>query len=1096
MIPNSLSRHFSAAIRSRGEAYFAAGKVRIDLVTPVQVQAVVHGSMDYNVKIAAHDTVLDISCTCPFAIDTGSCKHLWAVILQCNAEGTLRQLLGETGMRNPARIGGYSMPQPVAPAKLDWVRVIEQAHVQMKSRAPAPSLLKAPDVWPENRRLVYILDADETSITGDIMIDLGTELRAANGTWGEAKRFSLKPELWFASPEPIDRQIAEMLCGSSASQFYQRQQTTGFSIGASAFETTLRFILDTGRCRLRSRLPSLTGRTMRFDAGAAWTFRVRVSRDASDKQVLSGVLVRNDEEMLVSKPFILSAEGFLIVNDTVARFEHSGAFPLVMELREHGPTLPAPEDISEILTRLYALPRVPELELPGATSVIESRVNPQVTATISSRTTGWAGIQSFVLDYEFRYGALHSQPAASALSLFDKTGGVLHHRQVAFEQACRSRLLALGAKEEFDFNLRREVLLVKRAKLGLLTRTLMREGWQVNVEGIKYRSPGAITASVSSGIDWFDLRGTVQYGDVEVPISAILDAHRRGDEFVQVDEFSLGTLPTDWLDRLGPLIAAGSSIDGNTRYRRAQLSVLDALLATLPEADLDETFETARAELDTFATVAAIDPPSTFSGTLREYQREGLGWLHFLRRFGLGGCLADDMGLGKTVQVLALLEGRRLDGHGPSLVVVPRSLVFNWIREAARFTPAMRVLDFSGTNRTLASIHPSQVDLVVTTYGNLRRDAPLLAEIEFDYAVLDEAQAIKNPSTATAKASRLLRAKHRLAMSGTPIENRIEELWSLLEFLNPGMLGASTKFATLARLSSMSDADVSDVGDIGDGSDVAINESDDREDEGFTLLSRALRPVILRRTKEHVAPELPVRIEQTIEVELEPKQRKFYEEIRRRVQQDVMARVEQDGIQKSQLHILEALLRLRQAACHPALVDPSKVTLPSAKLDALVPALASISAEGHKTLVFSQFTSFLALVRERLDESGIRYEYLDGRTRDRQERVDRFQEDAGCPVFLISLKAGGHGLNLTAADYVYLLDPWWNPAVEAQAIDRAHRIGQTRRVIATRLVARDTIEAKILQLQSTKRALADAVLTADKGGLASIGRSELELLLG
>jgi SNF2 family DNA or RNA helicase len=600
------------------------------------------------------------------------------------------------------------------------------------------------------------------------------------------------------------------------------------------------------------------------------------------------------------------------------------------------------------------------------------------------------------------------------------------------------------------------------------------------MEGVRYRAPGAISANVSSGIDWFDLAGSVRYGDVDVPIATILDARRRGDEFVAVGDGALGLMPVEWLEKLGPLIAAGDNVNGVTRYRRSQLSLLDALVATLPDTQLDVTFERARAELNTFDTVVAVDPPATFIGTLREYQREGLGWLHFLRRFGLGGCLADDMGLGKTVQVLALLEDRRAEGHGPSLVVVPRSLVFNWMREAARFAPGLRMLDFSGGDRNFASISAEHVDVVVATYGSLRRDAPLLEGIEFDYAILDEAQAIKNATTATAKASRLLRAQHRLVMSGTPIENRIEELWSLLEFLNPGMLGASTKFSTLARLSSVQASDTTTR----------------TEADGRALLARALRPVILRRTKEQVAPELPMRIEQTLEVELEPKQRKFYESVRKLVREKVMDRVEKQGLQKSQLHILEALLRLRQAACHPALVDQSKKLLPSAKLDALIPALTSIAAEGHKSLVFSQFTEFLALVRERLDASGIRYEYLDGSTRDRQARVDSFQSDAECPVFLISLKAGGHGLNLTAADYVYLLDPWWNPAVEAQAIDRVHRIGQTKRVIATRLVARDTIEAKILGLQATKRALADAVLTAEKGGLASIGRSELELLLG
>jgi SNF2 family DNA or RNA helicase len=268
-----------------------------------------------------------------------------------------------------------------------------------------------------------------------------------------------------------------------------------------------------------------------------------------------------------------------------------------------------------------------------------------------------------------------------------------------------------------------------------------------------------------------------------------------------------------------------------------------------------------------------------------------------------------------------------------------------------------------------------------------------------------------------------------------------------------------------------------------------------RADADRELLARAMRPVILRRTKEQVAPELPARIEQTLEVELEPPQRKFYEGLLDRLRERVFARVDRLGMAGARMLILEALLRLRQAACHPVLADPKKADLPSAKLDALLPALTEIIAESHQVVVFSQFTGFLALVRERLESAGMRYEYLDGRVRDRRARVDRFQNDAEVPLFLVSLKAGGHGLNLTAADYVYLLDPWWNPAVEAQAIDRTHRIGQTRPVIATRLVARGTIEEKILALQASKRALADAIIASDQGLLARIGRAELEALL-
>jgi SNF2 family DNA or RNA helicase len=626
---------------------------------------------------------------------------------------------------------------------------------------------------------------------------------------------------------------------------------------------------------------------------------------------------------------------------------------------------------------------------------------------------------------------------------------------------------------------------------------LARDGWKVEADGRAFRTPGNVQATVRSGVDWFDLDGVVSYGDTSASLSSVLAARQRGEDMVQLSDGSFGLLPTEWLARLGPLFASGEAGEHGTRFRRTQIALLNALLASVPEVDVDATFAQARTQLQGFERIVPVDPPAGFVGVLREYQREGLGWLHFLREFGFGGCLADDMGLGKTIQVLALLEARRADGHGPSLVVVPRSLVFNWRREAERFAPNMRVLDWSATERSVDVLDTANVDLLLVTYGTLRRDIVQLGSITFDYVVLDEAQAIKNSATATAKATRLLKANNRLALSGTPIENRIEELWSVLDFLNPGMLGASHRFASMLRADAPADppADASAGVALNNGEPNVSTEASDAIDAHETL-ARALRPVILRRTKAEVAPDLPDRLENTLEVEMEPAQRAFYDGVRDRYRSSLLQRIDRDGVSKSRMHILEALLRLRQAACHPALADPSQAELPSAKLDALLPALAEVAAEGNKALVFSQFTEFLALVRTALDEQGVVYEYLDGRTRDRQERVDRFQNDPDCPLFLISLKAGGHGLNLTAADYVFLLDPWWNPAVEAQAIDRAHRIGRTRQVIATRLVARDTIEEKILQLQASKRSLADAILTADKGVMASIGREELELLLG
>jgi superfamily II DNA or RNA helicase len=1166
VIPRDIARHFPPHIRDRGDAYFANGAVRIVKSTADRIQALVRGTQQYVVESTLRRGTFSQSCTCPYASDSGPCKHIWATLRQLDADGSLKRLLrpnvstsqsdklGAEDARPPelhaelpaefweaidaideldefdesdddgdldedeylgdpdddddlhdpsalhdadpatldalldrqkntqsTRAGRNAPNRPGAPAPIpDWKRALDRARHQMR-HAPSPARDAGAATLPADRRLVYIADLDATWQSPGLVIDIGTERLAKSGEWSAPKRFGFAASAWFTAPDAVDRQIAEMLVGAWRSQQEGRVSTSGFVLAPHALPTTLRLICETGRCRTRSHRPELAGRTLRWDDGPPWRVVLRVQRSEAGTYALDGTFVRPDAQMAMSQPMLVHSAGFLVVDDAVARFEHDRTFPLISELRGT-PSLALGSDPFDLLEQLYTLPHLPPLALPTDIMLTESRAEPVPILTIGADPAPWrrAGANAG-LTLDFAYGPARVGDLAATV-IFDRTSRIVHHRRRDLEDAARQRLRTLGARDEYSYITNRPVLVVPRARTMALASQLAREGWQVELDGAGFRVPGEIRASVRSGIDWFDVTGSVQYGDAEIALDVLLEARQRGEQMVPIADGIMGMMPTEWLARLGPLVATGERVDGATRFRKSQLSLLDALLATLPEVDVDETFARARTELAGFDRIEPADAPATFHGALRPYQREGLGWLHFLRRFALGGCLADDMGLGKTIQVLALLEARRAEGRGPSIVVVPRSLVFNWMREGERFVPALRMRDFSGIGRDVDAFDPTSVDVIITTYGTLRRDVANLAGITFDYAILDEAQAIKNAGTATAKACRLLRAEHRLALSGTPIENRIEELWSLLEFLNPGMLGASERFSSLARLAAAVPAVPGGAG---------VDDS-----SGRALLARALRPIILRRRKEEVAKELPARVEQTLEVELEPKQRKFYDALRAQYRQSVLGRVERDGLQKSRMHILEALLRLRQAACHPVLADRSKSALPSAKLDALLPLLQEVAAEGHKSLVFSQFTAFLALVRQRLDAEGVPYEYLDGGTRDRQARVDRFQSDAECPVFLISLKAGGHGLNLTEADYVYLLDPWWNPAVEAQAIDRAHRIGQRRRVMATRLVARDTIEEKILQLQDSKRALADAILTADKGVLASIGREELDELLG
>jgi SNF2 family DNA or RNA helicase len=577
----------------------------------------------------------------------------------------------------------------------------------------------------------------------------------------------------------------------------------------------------------------------------------------------------------------------------------------------------------------------------------------------------------------------------------------------------------------------------------------------------------------------------------------ILAAARAGRHMVQLGDGTQGMLPLEWLAEHGLLAGMAQMHGDHLRFRASQAALLDSMLRQQTMVDVDAQFQQAREKLDKFQSVQSLEPAPTFAGSLRSYQREGLGWLDFLRWFGMGGILADDMGLGKTVQVLALLDRLRqehVDGNGdaqphrPCLVVSPRSVVFNWIDEATRFAPHLRLVTYTGGERETLRRQFDQADLIVTSYGLMRRDIRELREQKFRYVILDEAQAIKNPMSQSAKAARLLDAEHRLALTGTPVENHLGDLWSIFEFLNPGMLGSGTRFAEMVRGGAPA------AGDDGEAPPpmTAMKQGDEA-----IRIAKALRPFILRRTKRQVLDDLPEKTEQTIVCEMPRTQRKIYDQIRKHYRSTLLRQWAPgaSGMGGSAMMVLEALLRLRQACCHPGLIDPKMQHEPAVKLETLLDSLSELIDEGSKALVFSQFTSMLSLVRKRLDEMGIVYEYLDGQTRKRKQRVERFQNDPKCPVFLISLKAGGLGLNLTAAEYVFILDPWWNPAVEAQAIDRTYRIGQTRRVFAYRLICKDTVEQRIIDLQQRKKELADAIVDGQQNLLRQLTREDLEALL-
>ena len=1159
----ALARDIPPYIRDRGDKYVRAGRVAGPEWSETRIVCTVLGSEVYVVGFSRDEDAIVISCTCPYFLDRGPCKHVWAVAVvidqdprwdgswleggplidydaglddpyydedAIDAGGGAEFLPVSLPPRFPARKPRIK-PDPVTEAAQAAVNRLAELRQQLMAgpaiAGGAPRQLRP--IPPPDAQLIFILDAAATKATGMLMVHAATRkcaedahaqqgpaetIETPEGTvavdrgWSAAKPLTLAPPDVARIADKADRDLVALLTSAAQSAYYGGYQEHGgygesgpghgyaggygyggytaphdaglfghrhqpLAIPAAFHSAALQALCDSSRAFLYTAEPGIAYHQLRWDA-RPWTFRLEIVPDPEapfPAYMLTGAFVRDTTRLGLNEPVMILGSGHLLTTHTVSPLETPGGFWWAANLRRHGPMRIPREKADEVLAEVLSEPALPPLDVPDELRFDEPDVAPVPVLTLRpdrSRVDAYAGT------LEFDYDGARVARGAAADTIYRPLPRSLIRRKREAETAAEESLKAHRVRF-IDMGLGRTHLSLPFKAVPAIVRDLLPQGWRIDVEGKPFRVSGDTAVEVTPEIDWFDIAGLVDFDGVPVPLPELLAAVRRGESTLVLPDRSIGVLTDAWVAQYGGLsaFAGAGPAEGRLRVRASQLGLVDALLASREGVAWADRALDVRNRLRGFEGIAAADAPASFAGTLRGYQRLGLGWLRFLQELDLGGCLADDMGLGKTVTVLALLEARRGEKDGApraSLVVAPRSLLFNWKREAERFAPALRVAEYHGSGRDEVLALLEGFDLVLTTYGTMRRDVAALGGAEFDYVVLDEAQAIKNAATASAKATRLLRARHRLALSGTPIENQLGDLWSLFEFLNPGLLG-SLQHGLLARARK--------------GDAAALN-----------TLRQGLRPFILRRTKAQVAPELPARNEDTMVCELEPGERKLYNQLRDHYRQAVLGLVDRQGLKRSRFQILEALLRLRQAACHPGLIDPGKHAGSSAKLDALFERLDEARAEGHKALVFSQFTSFLAFVRRELDERGVAYEYLDGQTRDREARVARFQQDPSCPLFLVSLKAGGLGLNLTAADYVFLLDPWWNPAVEAQAIDRAHRIGQERPVFVYRLIAADTVEERIIELQARKRQLADAIINADNSGLAGLTREDLERLLG
>lgn len=563
--------------------------------------------------------------------------------------------------------------------------------------------------------------------------------------------------------------------------------------------------------------------------------------------------------------------------------------------------------------------------------------------------------------------------------------------------------------------------------------------------------------------DSFVIKLYGQVGDEIINFDDIYETIQSGEKYARIRSLGFVEYPADniyQMMRSFNSFDAYRNNDNEFLVKTYRAGLVQELKNQNFELVMSEKFEKFWSQISTFSTEGDVTLPKGIKAEFREYQHKGFCWLWFMYKYGLNGILADDMGLGKTLQALTLIQkAKEEDGSKPVLVVCPTTVVFNWESEIHKFAPELTCLKLSGVDRKNLFEKIPEHDIIITSYALVRRDIEELQKYEFRYIVLDESQNIKNALSQTAQSVKQLKAEHKLALSGTPIENRLEELWSVFDFLMPGFLFNIAEF------------NFRYVNPIMERGDKTVEKR----------LKLQILPFILRRMKRDVAKDLPDKVENIAYCELTPEQRDFYLDVLDSTKEELFKSIEQNGLEKSRLSIFSALLRLRQICCHPRLYDKENVKgmMQSGKFEHLKGMLEQIISEGHRVLLFSQFVDMLDIVKDWLERTGIDYEYLTGKTKDRQKAVERFNS-TNIPIFLISLKAGGTGLNLTGADYVIHYDPWWNPAVEDQATDRAYRIGQTKKVFVYRLITKNTVEEKIQKLKSIKRNLVDNVISVDR----------------
>ncbi len=1071
---------FEQIVRQKGRQLFQAGRCHIAKNEPGMVRGACQDGEDkFAVGARLQGDEIHVHCECPyFQARTGCCRHLWAMLLTLDQRGlapylTLDEDAGdgdgslvadEIWLERPA------LSRSGSEESKSWKSLIS---VVEKIRQSQEKLLFKP-------LISYVLDLGKDE-NGRTMMGLTVRIAAAEMAPEEGNPFFNVPmERLLPILKQVDAQIFALVLGNCASDPMGSERHFQLPI---SIEPKLSELLVQTHCTVSHN--GVPQASLELDPGVEWEVILRIE-DYGSHSLLRPLLVRGREELSLDKVahfiaayprgfYTLSRRGRLkdnVDNVWLQALEHGEpayTIPLsgIRDFLTHfskacsglHPRVEWPENFWTAVT--LEKPPLPIFQMEfnelGVTAelLFEYQLDP------SQRISAYSA-QEQVLQWGTRKSCQRKLEAEQeVIAGLEKVPHLIYVAEDHLYHVDHENIQnALGALQALGIT-----LYGKERKLKIFSK--------VHLE-------------LSTKIDWFEIKGRLEFGDQSVALGSMLDAIRNNSRYVLLGSGDYGLLPEQWIARNRHLLEAAEGKEEGLRIKKNQFLLLQQMLEAgetgvevkkgKGTAELDQMVRTA----EEFTGLREAKQPAGFKGEMRHYQLSGLAWLQFLKKFRFGGILADDMGLGKTIQAIAsLLEessGKNAAEGRCNLIVLPTSLVFNWTDEVHRFAPDLRVRSYTGTERGSLASCAQETDVLLTTYGILRRQAEEFARIHWNYIILDEAQAIKNHKSQIATAVCSLQGTHRLSLTGTPIENNLLELWSHMEFLNPALLGSREQFS--AQLAARHEPTPGKEGGGGN----------------LQKLQRLVFPFILRRTKEDVLTDLPEKIEQIVQCTMGSRQQEYYNAIRDEFRKSLLDNISTRGVESSKLKVIEGLLRLRQVACHPSLVDRN-LSIPSTKLKHLMSSLEEAVAEGHKVLVFSQFTSMLELVVRELTRENLRFTYLDGQTRDRQERVRNFQNDASLQIFLISLKAGGTGLNLTAADYVFLYDPWWNPAAEQQAIDRAHRIGQTKNVFTYKLITKDTVEEKVVELQQTKMNMVKDIISSDEGEFVkNLSKMDIEYL--